>query len=81
MDDSAILGRIGELVDEEHRLRAAVLAGEITTEEERARLTTLEQALDQCWDLLRRRRAARDSHRDPDAVAEPEIPQVERYLQ
>jgi hypothetical protein len=38
-------------------------------------------ALDQCWDLLRQRRALRESGRNPDAAAErpPEI--VERYQQ
>jgi hypothetical protein len=81
MDEKSILERIGQLVEEEHKLRDAVQSGEITTEVERGRLTRLEEALDQCWDLLRRRRAARESHQDPDAVMPRDIPEVESYLQ
>src|SRR3712207_8782478 len=46
--------------DEEHKLRQQLGRGEISSDEEHARLRELEEALDQCWDLLRRRRAARD---------------------
>jgi hypothetical protein len=81
MDEQSILDRIGEFVEEEHRLRDAVQSGEMTSDEERARLTRLEQALDQCWDLLRRRRAARENNLDPDAVTPRDIPEVESYLQ
>jgi hypothetical protein len=81
MDEASILGRINDLVGEEHRLRAAVQAGTLDSDEERARLQRVEAALDQCWDLLRRRRAARDSAQDPDAVTARPIPEVEGYLQ
>ena len=81
MDEKSILDRIGALVDEEHRLRAAVQTDEMTTEEERTRLGRLEESLDQCWDLLRRRRAARDNNVDPDSVTAAPVPQVEEYLQ
>jgi len=81
MEDKAILDRIGELVEEEHKLRSAVQSGGITTEEERARLAKLEESLDQCWDLLRRRRAAGENNLDPDSVAPRDIPEVESYLQ
>ena len=81
MDEKSILDRIGEFVEEEHRLRGAVQSGEMTTEDERERLTRLEEALDQCWDLLRRRRAARENNLDPDAVTPRDIPEVESYLQ
>ena len=81
MDEATILGRINELVDEEHRLRARLAAGEISTEQEHGRLRTLEESLDQCWDLLRRRRAARDSGENPDTVGPRPIQQVEGYLQ
>ena len=47
MDEKSILGTISGLVDEEHRLRAAAQAGEITSDEERTRLRTLEDSLDQ----------------------------------
>ena len=68
MDDKTILSRISELVDEEHRLRADAQQHEAGTDDEaRERLRALEESLDQCWDLLRRRRAARQAHGDPDA--------------
>jgi uncharacterized protein DUF2630 len=81
MDEQSILSQIDALVDEEHRLRAAVQAGTITGDEERIRLRDLEQSLDQCWDLLRRRRAARDRGTDPDSVQPRPTDQVEGYLQ
>ncbi|WP_229400037.1 DUF2630 family protein [Micromonospora okii] len=81
MDDKTILNRISELVDEEHRLRSAAQARESDTEGERVRLRELEESLDQCWDLLRRRRAARQTHGDPDAQGVRPRPEVERYLQ
>jgi hypothetical protein len=81
MDDKAILGQIHRLVDEEHALRAKVQAGEISTDEERARLREIDVELDQLWDWLRRRRAARAAGTDPDAVPEPPVAQVEEYLQ
>jgi hypothetical protein len=81
MDDKAILKRISELVDEEHRLRSAAQANESGTEGDRVRLRELEESLDQCWDLLRRRRAARQAHGDPEAQGVRPVPEVERYLQ
>ena len=81
MDDKEILRHISELVDEEHRLRASLQAGEISSDEEHARLRALEERLDQYWDLLRRRRAARDAGSDPDTVPERSVSEVETYLQ
>jgi Protein of unknown function (DUF2630) len=77
VDEKELFSRIHELVDEEHKLRE----GGEHTEDQRARLTELEAHLDQCWDLLRQRRAKRQYGDDPDeAHARPE-PQVEGYLQ
>ncbi|WFE56986.1 DUF2630 family protein [Micromonospora sp. WMMD712] len=81
MDDKTILNRISELVDEEHRLRAAAQTKESGTADEQDRLRSLEESLDQCWDLLRRRRAARQAHGDPEAQGVRPVPEVERYLQ
>ncbi|WP_018251532.1 MULTISPECIES: DUF2630 family protein [Salinispora] len=82
MDDKTILKRISELVDEEHQLRAAAQANEEGTDDEsRDRLRDLAASLDQCWDLLRRRRAARSTHGDPDAQGVRPAPEVARYLQ
>ena len=81
MDDKQILSRITELVDEERGLRVRAQKGQIDTEEERARLRELEIALDQYWDLLRRRRAAREFGTNPDAASERPPGEVEGYLQ
>ncbi|SCL19289.1 Protein of unknown function [Micromonospora pallida] len=82
MDDKTILNRITELVDEEHRLRAEAQSGQAGTDDDaRARLRELEEGLDQCWDLLRRRRAARQAHGDPESQGQRPVSEVERYLQ
>jgi hypothetical protein len=81
MDDKTVLSRINGLVDEEHKLRQQLTRGEISGEEERTRLQALEEDLDQCWDLLRRRRAARETGNDPDAVQAHSTSEVEGYLQ
>jgi hypothetical protein len=77
MEETDILSRIHALVEEEHKLRE----GTDHSEEERARITKLEADLDQCWDLLRQRRAKRQYDENPDeAAARPEST-VENYLQ
>jgi uncharacterized protein DUF2630 len=81
MDDKQILHRISDLVTEEHELRMRAQKGQIDTDEEHARLRELEIALDQYWDLLRRRRAARESGTDPNAAHERPPGEVEGYLQ
>jgi hypothetical protein len=81
MDDNNVLGRIHGLVDEEHKLRQQLAQGEISSADEHARLKDLEEALDQCWDLLRRRRAAREVGNDPNAEQTHSTGEVEGYLQ
>ncbi len=81
MSDESVLSRISELVDEERRLRRQLSAGEISTDDEHVRLRGLEESLDQCWDLLRRRRAAQHEGQNPDAVETRPVNEVEGYLQ
>lgn len=81
MSDETVLSRISELVEEEHKLRGQLSAGKISPDEEHARLRQLEEALDQCWDLLRRRRSARQQGQDPASVEARPIGEVEGYLQ
>jgi hypothetical protein len=81
MDDKEILGRIDELMKTEHELRAKLAAGQLTTDEEHAALRSAEQALDQCWDLLRQRRARREFGEDVDEAAARPVSEVEGYLQ
>jgi phage terminase Nu1 subunit (DNA packaging protein) len=79
-DDVSIQHHITSLIDEEHRLRSALQDGSITVDEERARLRNVEVELDQCWDLLRQRRAKREFGEDPDeAQVRPERT-VEGYI-
>ncbi|MFF5264738.1 DUF2630 family protein [Actinomadura viridis] len=81
MDDRQILERIGEYVAEEHELRARYQRGELTGDEEHRRLESLEVALDQCWDLLRRRRARLGAGESPDDAQARPPGEVEGYLQ
>ena len=81
MDDKEIMAHIDELIDTEHQLRRQLAAGELTTQQERERLRSAEEALDQCWDLLRQRRARRDAGQNPDEAAPRDAGTVERYLQ
>jgi Protein of unknown function (DUF2630) len=80
MEDERIHDRIEQLVAEEHELYDRGGEGGLSESEHR-RLGSIEVALDQCWDLLRQRRALRDAGRDPGAarVRSPEV--VERYEQ
>ena len=80
MDDPQIHGTIEKLVAEEHELWQREAAGE-ASETDRRRLGEIRTSLDQCWDLLRQRRARRDAGQDPDTAAArpPEV--VERYEQ
>ena len=80
MDDERIHEEIEKLVDEEHRLYSKVGEGGMSASEHN-RLEAIKVSLDQCWDLLRQRRALRESGQDPDAahLRDPEI--VERYEQ
>jgi len=77
MEEKDILSRIHALVDEEKTLRDSAEH----TAEQRTRMSELEAHLDQCWDLLRQRRAKQQYGENPEeAQARPE-PQVESYLQ
>ena len=78
--DTDALSRINELVAEEKALREQLQHGEISESEEHKRLRHLEIQLDQCWDLLRQRRALRETGGDPsDAEVRP-AGEVEGYL-
>ena len=80
MDDTEIVRRISELADEEHKLERSH-SGDSLSEDELARLKSIEVALDQCWDLLRQRRARRHAGQDPDAAAPRAEQVVEHYQQ
>ncbi|OMC51512.1 hypothetical protein A5747_22890 [Mycobacterium sp. IS-836] len=78
--DSDALAHIRELVAEEKALRAQLQRRDITESEEHERLRQVEIELDQCWDLLRQRRALRETGGDPKEAAVRPPGQVEGYL-
>ncbi|HLY66550.1 MAG TPA: DUF2630 family protein [Chloroflexota bacterium] len=80
MDDNAILAEISRLVIEEHKLEAEAV-GRGPGNPEHEQLKSIETTLDQCWDLLRQRRARREFGQDPDQVQARDATTVERYLQ
>ena len=73
--DQPVLAHIEKLVAEEHKLynQGALV------EDDRSRLAKIQVELDQCWDLLRQRRARREFGQDPKGahVRSPEV--VEDY--
>lgn len=80
MEDSQILDRISELVAEEHELRARAAGTGLDTAAA-TRLRTLEEHLDQCWDLLRQREAHEEFHLDPENTSVRDEGTVEGYEQ
>ena len=82
MKDEEVLARIEELVSEELRLREGQREGGHPLDRtEKARLQQLEEQLDQCWDLLRQRRAREEFGQNPDEVAARPPDTVENYWQ
>jgi len=78
MDDHDLIERIDKLVAEEHGLRQRA-EGQGLAGDDEERLQSLEVALDQCWDLLRQRRALREFGRDPDEADLRPAKVVENY--
>jgi hypothetical protein len=78
-DDDDIQARIKRLMEQEHDLRQRRGAGEMTSEVEHSELARIEVELDQCWDLLRQRRARREFGQDPDEATVRDGGTVENY--
>ena len=84
MSDESIAARIERLVNEEQELRGREQtdrADPDALEGEMERLRAVEVELDQCWDLLRQRRALRDAGADPNQARARDTDTVERYQQ
>ncbi|ONM48412.1 DUF2630 family protein [Nocardia donostiensis] len=81
MTEQDILGRIKELVEQEHDLRSRAVRGDLDPKTERQQLAEMEVMLDQCWDLLRQRRARMDAGEPPESAQISSAKQVEGYLQ
>jgi hypothetical protein len=75
--DQSVLSHIDELVKEEERLYGK----NGLTGDDRGRLAELKVELDQCWDLLRQRRALREFGNDPDKAKVRPAKIVENYEQ
>jgi flagellar biosynthesis/type III secretory pathway chaperone len=75
-EDKAVLKHVQRLVDEEHRLfeKASLDDSEIE------RLAAVQVDLDQCWDLLRQRRALREMGRDPSEAHVRPAEVVKKYI-
>ena len=80
MDDSQVHGTIEQLVAEEHELWLRESAGD-ASDADRRRLQQVKVSLDQCWDLLRQRRALREANKDPDLADVRRSEIVEGYEQ
>jgi len=80
MDDNEIRTTIDQLVAEEHELRTQHTLEPLDARGA-ARLRELEESLDQCWDLLRQRRAKREFGLNPDEVQPRDTGVVEHYRQ
>ena len=75
--DRPITKHIEQLVNEEHRLRDQ----KTLSDPDRQRLTNIQVELDQCWDLLRQRRALREFGKDADQARVRPAEVVEDYEQ
>lgn len=80
MNEPQIHDSIEQLVSEEHELWERESSGN-ATDDDRRRLKTVQVSLDQCWDLLRQRRALRNAGLDPDTAVERPAGVVEGYQQ
>lgn len=81
MTDKEILQHITQLVSEEHELMERSEQDGGLDETEHARMKALEVSLDQCWDLLRQRRARRAAGLNPDDASARDPNIVEHYQQ
>ena len=84
MADETILDRIESLVKEEHALQRREEDDAVDDDalaEDRRRLESVSVELDQCWDLLRQRRARRSAGEDPDGAQVRDAGTVEGYRQ
>jgi hypothetical protein len=80
MEDTEIHNRIEQLVAEEQNLYERA-AGVGLSAGEHERLESIKVGLDQCWDLLRQRRALSEAGYDPSDAQVRDAEVVERYEQ
>ena len=76
MSDKTLLAHIGDLIEEENRLKN----DPTPAADAHARIRHVEEQLDQCWDLLRQRRARREFGDDPAGAQVRDVKTVEGYI-
>jgi hypothetical protein len=81
MADDEVLANIQQLSDEEHELYERHRTGAPLTDDELRRMHELQVRLDQCWDLLRQRRARREYGDDPSKARARDESTIEGYQQ
>lgn len=79
MDDKDIFSQIDKMVQSEHELRDSLQRGDADREQANQELRRLQGSLDQCWDLLRQRRARLEFDQDVDEAKVRPIDEVESY--
>jgi hypothetical protein len=79
MADESVMSQIDKLAQEEHELFNRESRG-TATDADRERLQRLQVMLDQCWDLLRQRRARREFGQNPDEARPRDEKTVEGYI-
>ncbi|WP_445277272.1 DUF2630 family protein [Streptomyces sp. DSM 41033] len=79
MADQDIFENVDELITEERALRSRSTAELGLSADERVRLREVEVQLDQCWDLLRQRRALSEYGEDPSEARVRPASEVEGY--
>jgi hypothetical protein len=79
MADESVMSQIDKLAQEEHELFDRESRG-IATDADRERLQRIQVMLDQCWDLLRQRRARREFGQNPDEARPRDEKTVEGYI-
>jgi hypothetical protein len=75
-----VLSDIQRLAHEEHELRERE-SHDSFSDKDTERLQWLEERLDQCWDLLRQRKARAGAGLDPDEASARSVDTVEHYRQ
>ena len=81
MDNKSLLSQINELVEQEHALREKIASELGHSPEDKQTLKDVETQLDQCWDLLRQRRALHKAFKDEDQARLRSPEKVEGYRQ
>ena len=81
MDNKSLLSQINELVEQEHVLRDRIASELGHSPEDKQALKDVEAQLDQCWDLLRQRRALHKAFKDENEARMRTPERVENYRQ